>query len=403
MNIEVIAIGDEVLAGFTVNSNAARISVELTRIGLQPTSHRVLPDDASALRSGLMRAIRENELVICCGGLGPTGDDRTRQALAKAVDCELGFNKEVAERLRERYGATLSTLEDQATIPLNAQPLHNSVGTAPGLLFLLRTSVLILLPGVPLEMEALLGEQVIPFLQDHFKEQIPLREAIHFFQLPEATIDPVVQSYLKRYPKMDYGIYPGLGVVTVRLVSKGAAPEALQAVRDGVVSAFPDNTFPADVETLEEAIQRRCVEDHLTVSVAESCTGGAIAARLTRLPGASQYFVGSCVTYSNTLKQSLLGVQAQTLEQHGAVSGEVVAEMVEGVLKQTGTDLGVAVSGIAGPAGGTEQKPVGTVWVAVGRKGQIPVTSSFRARGNRAAIIVRSVNYALAELWKLIR
>jgi nicotinamide-nucleotide amidase len=403
MQVELIAIGNEILSGLTVNTNAAFLSAGLAELGLTPVRHRVVADEFAPLQAELADAIQRSQLVICCGGLGPTGDDRTRHAVAALLGCELVYRSEVAERLQARLGSDFPTLRDQATLPAAAQPLHNAVGTAPGLYFALEKATLIFLPGVPVELEPMFTDQVVPLLREKFPTEIPLGETLHFFGLPEATIDPVVQEQLRQQPAVSYGIYPSLGLVTVRLHAAREAESQLRTVKKGLYSAFGDHLFPSDVATLEEAVARECVHNGWSLSAAESCTGGAFAARLTRLPGASNYFLGSCVVYSNEMKQKLLNVPKGTLERHGAVSGETVREMVVRVVSLTGSQLGVAISGIAGPTGGTPEKPVGTVWVAATWKDSQPVVSRLQARGNRAAVIIRSVNYALAEIWKLIR
>ena len=403
MQVEVIAIGNEVLAGATVNRNAAVISAALNSLGLRPTRHLVLPDDPAAVKGGLQAALAANQLVICTGGLGPTGDDRTRQAVAEAVGCDLAFNRAVAQRLEERWGDQLTTIEDQATIPSAAQPLHNSVGTAPGLHFVLPRGELFVLPGVPIEMETLLEEQVVPYLRTKYPDRAGRAVAVRFFQVAESAVDAVLRELAPQYPVIEFGIYPQLGLVSVRLSSQVASEAELQAVADLIASRFPSFTYPIDVPTLQAAVHRGCLERGLTLSTAESCTGGAVAACLTQQAGSSEYFRGSCITYSNELKEKILGVAAATLRQCGAVSEETVYEMVTGLLHLTETDLGIAISGIAGPSGGTPKKPVGTVCFAAARRGQLPIVSTLHAQGTRAAVITHAVNYALAEIWKLIR
>ncbi len=393
MRIEIIAIGDEVLAGFTVNSNAAFMSRKLIEAGYEVTRHTVLPDEAEALHSGLFRALGENDLVICSGGLGPTVDDNTRTTVAKLIGCSIEKNQEVYDRLVGRFGTDFPTLEEQATIPTEATPLHNSVGTAPGLLFQPDHTQLILLPGVPVEMKAMFVEQVLPLLPHREAQH---RETVNIFNVREIDIDTVLRKLT--IDDVGVGIYPSLGVVTVRLTAD--AEEQVVPLREALLAAFPDQTFESPSGTLEEAVHLLAVEKGVSIATAESCTAGNVAARLTHFSGASEFFVGGIVAYSDQVKEGLLGVT--TLPAHGAVSEETAAEMAAGAQRLTGADLAVAITGIAGPTGGTEEKPVGTVCFAVTRGGQTETTTR-HFRGNRSSIVERSTNFALAQLLQALR
>jgi competence/damage-inducible protein CinA-like protein len=395
MRIEIVGIGDELLAGFTVNSNAAFISRHLIEAGHDVARHTVLPDEPVALHTGLFRALGENDVVICTGGLGPTIDDNTRRTVADLVGCPIERNAEVHARLVERLGDDFPTLEDQSSIPAAATPLHNTVGTAPGLHFQLDHTQLFLLPGVPVEMEALFTEQVLPLLP---VEEAQHREAVHIFNVREIDID----TALRALPPHDValGIYPGLGVVTVRFTAD--TPEQVAPVRDGLLAVFPNQSFDSPSGTLEEAVHLLAIEKNMTIATAESCTAGNVAAHLTRFSGSSDFFLGGIVAYANKVKENVLGVSPQTLKAHGAVSEETAAEMASGACRLTGADLAVSISGVAGPTGGTPEKPVGTVCFAIARNGQTE-TAARHFRGNRAAIIQRSTNFALTQLLQALR
>ena len=399
--IEVIGIGDELLAGHTVNSNAARLSRELGKIGLRVTGHRVLADKRGAIKEGLREAMGRNSLVICTGGLGPTFDDNTRKAVAELLGCGFRYDKGVAARLEERFQGPVPGLKDQATIPEIAKPFHNAVGTAPGLLFELSEGVLILLPGVPVEMESLLERDVLPYLEKRFVAEREVLETVCLYQVKEVEVDAVLRELGPRYPDVKLGIYRSLGVVSVRL-SHPKDMQALLPLKQELEKRFSGHLFSSPDGTLEGAIHERFIERGFTLSTAESCTGGAIASRLIARAGASDYFLGSIVSYSDEVKREVLGVSPKTLEEAGAVSEQTVREMVEGLLSKVNSDYGVAVSGIAGPTGGTPEKPVGTVWIVVAKRGDPPITSLIHAKGNRAAVITRTVHHALSELLKLM-
>jgi nicotinamide-nucleotide amidase len=395
MKIEVIAIGDEILSGFTLNANSTFISHALFQEGYQVTQHTVLADESEALRVGLERAIAENQLVICTGGLGPTPDDGTRKAVADLVGGGFLLDERIAEDLKKRYGPDLPSLENQATRPAKAEPLLNGVGTAPGLLFSLKRCLLILLPGVPVEMEALFTEQVLPrLLRDVPPQKKEHRDELHFFQTREVDVDAVIRSLADS--DVQIGIYPRLGVVSVRLAADRAAK--LVPVRSALTRALGDRLFEAPTGRLEEAVHRTALKAKVKIAAAESCSGGGIATALTSYSGASDFFLGSIIAYSNQLKESLLQVKPATLRTHGAVSEETAIEMVEGLLEVTGADLGVSVTGIAGPLGGSEEKPVGTVCFGIARQGRATRSLTCHFRGNRPAITRRAINHALSEL-----
>ncbi len=403
LTIEIVAIGNEILKGITLNTNATEISKALFDAGYAPCRHTALPDDPMSLKSGLQECLKRSRIVIATGGLGPTCDDTTRQAAAALFGSSFHLDEQVAKSLAQRYGAAIISLENQATVPSKATVLENTVGTAPGLAFHTETSTLILMPGVPREMRAMLHSQTIPFLQKHFPhKQHHISQKLHFFDLSESAVDPILRRLQSDFPEIEFGIYPSHGILTVVATIKAAAKDApaprLDAAAQLLLQHFAAKNFKAPSGKLEEAVQELFIRRGWTLSLAESCTGGSVAAKLVQLPGASAYFLGGIVAYSYAFKTGLLEVPNELLLEKGAVSEETVVAMVSGLLARTGSDFGIAISGIAGPDGGTKDKPVGTVWIAVAGKGQIPQTHRLLAYGNRDMIIERSVNAALSEL-----
>lgn len=410
MSIELISIGNEVLAGYTLNSNAAYIGQQLLSEGYRVLRNTVLPDSTNLLRQGISEAIHRSRLVIATGGLGPTCDDLTREIAAELFDSDFQYSKELADELKKRYG-NFPTLDNQALIPSKAIILKNAYGTASGLIFNAsfnsKPTTLILLPGVPAEMKGMLP-QVLDYIKSN--RLIPTKhysKQIHFHGLSEAAVDPLLRQLIKQYPAVEFGIYPSQGLLSVLLMlesgNEALALAQLEEPYRTITSQFSANVFETTSGKLEEAVHKLFVNAGITLCAAESCTGGTFSSRLTALAGSSQYFMGSIVAYSNELKIRLLGVSEQLIQEKGAVSEEVVKEMLSGIMKVTNCDYGVAVTGIAGPTGGTSEKPIGTVWCAVGKKGEVPYAWKLQAHGNREMVIDRSVNALLSELLKKTR
>lgn len=408
MKIELVVIGNEVLTGFTVNTNASFIGKELFKAGYFLGKQTILPDTEDVLAEGLGKALHESDLVITTGGLGPTLDDITRKIVARLFKSDFIFSPDVANDLELRYGKDFPTITDQATVPEKAKILMNSVGTAPGFIFEESGKAMILLPGVPSEMKQMMQFQALPYILERFSLKSRVyKQSLYFLELSEHALDPALRELSMQYPHVDFGIYPSLGFLSLSLgikaqTEKDAMRELSQPLST-LQSLFATNCYASENGLLEEAVHHAFVENQWTLSIAESCTGGQAAARLTKLPGASDYFLGSVVPYSNQLKTGILGIPKELIEKNGAVSPEVVAKMAEGVQKISGSDFSLAVTGIAGPAGGTLEKPVGTVWCAVCRKGEPPYIWKLQGRGTREMIIERSVNSLFSHLLLYIK
>lgn len=367
MSIELVTIGDEILRGQTVNTNTAEIGRRLTEGGWKVVRQTALPDDPEVLKSGLLEALSRTSLVITTGGLGPTLDDLT-VATAKQL------------------------------FPTPGEELPNTVGSAPGFLFTEGKKALFLLPGVPEEMRVMLEKSLLPYLHRHFPPPPKLYStALHFYLLSETKVDPILRSLKDRF-SLDIGIYPSYGTLTVTL--RGADVSHVEKAKEEVAKAFQEQLLPTG--KLSESLGLWLQEHKATFAFAESCTGGFMASQITQIPGASTYFLGSLVTYANELKESLLDVSPNTLKAHGAVSEPTVQEMWQGLMKKTGADYGVAVSGIAGPGGATPQKPVGTICYALGKKGSTPEVGTFHVKGDRQAVILRTTQRLFAYLWRYV-
>jgi len=387
LKTEVIAIADEILKGMVINSNSTFISACLGKMGVKVDRHTVFPDDFAILKQAFTDALHRSDLVICTGGLGPTLDDLTRSVAAELFSSPFIFNEEIANDLIRRYGPSLTSLQDQATVPEKAVILQNSIGTAPGFLFEEKGKMLALLPGVPLEMEAMLQDALIPILRQKLPDQIGYHsERLYFCHLKETALDPTLRLIQKQYPSIDLGIYPGYGTLLVALRSN---PLDLSAAKEQITAAFPTYVFTSSSGKIEDALIDLLRSDKKTVCFAESCTGGLLSHKIASIPGASDVLLGSFVTYSNKLKQDVLKVSKSSIDQQGSVSAQVVQE--------------IAVSGIAGPSGGTKDKPVGTVWAAIGGKDSAAEVFKLNLRGNRQIIMLTTATELLGSLYRKIR
>lgn len=365
MSIEMVSIGNEVLSGMITNTNAAYIGRKFSEIGWMVSRNTVLPDEIPAIVQGLKEALQRSTAVIVTGGLGPTIDDLTGTAAAQV--CKSA-----------------------------PKTLSNPVGSAPGYMYQENGKYLFLLPGVPQEMHAMFDLHVLPALAKLFPPR-GFRKKIHLCFLNEKEIDPLLRNLQQKYPDLDIGIYPSYGKLSVALFA--LSQNSVDIATEEISSKFSKHLFTAESGNIEEAIHNWMIGHGKKLALAESCTGGTIATLLTAIPGASQYFLGSLVTYSNELKTKLLGVSPKTLEQQGAVSRMTVIEMLQGLFQTTEADYGMAVSGIAGPSGGTSEKPVGTIWYAIGARGKTPIVDTFVAKGNRGSIIQMTSKRLLSLLW----
>ena len=401
MQIEIITIGNEVLSGRTLDTNFAQIARAMEEVSVQVGWHSTVGDTAERIGEALRLALGRADAVIMTGGLGPTPDDVTRKAVATLLGRPLQLNEQVVESIRaraRRMGRKLpASVETQALIPFGATLLDNPVGTAPGLLIEHQGRPVILMPGVPQEMEAILRESVVPLLRDRTGLKVvtfTLRTAGTYESKLQEKIGALPQewptaslAYLPSYFGVDLRVTVAGrdSLETIRVAEKAYAE--LRAVADPVL-------YAEGAMTMEDVVAARLLERGLKIAVAESCTGGLLAKRLTDTPGSSRYFERGYVTYSNASKVGLLGVTAEELAMHGAVSEAVALQMARGAAERAGVDFGVGITGIAGPDGGTTDKPVGTVFVAI-HDAAGTVARLLKMTGSRAAIRERATQTAL--------
>jgi nicotinamide-nucleotide amidase len=373
-SLEIITIGDEILIGQTVDTNSAWMGNELNLIGIRINRITSVSDNKDEIISSLNEALSRVEVVLMTGGLGPTSDDITKDTLAGYFGGKLvmdnGVLEAVTERLRRRNLQMNENNRRQAMVPDNCRVLQNLTGTAPGMLFEKSGKIVVSMPGVPHEMKHIMKEHVLPLLADRLSGGVIVHKNIMTYGVAEAMLAERLVIFEMELPaEIKLAYLPAYGVIKLRLTAAGSDEKKIRkTVREQVEKLYgiiPDVIYGEDEVMLEEVVGKLLIDNNLTLSTAESCTGGKIASLITSVPGSSGWFTGSVVAYNNSIKTGVLGVSNETLRLYGAVSAETAGEMARGVRRLMGTDYSVAVTGIAGPTGGTAGKPVGTVWIAV--------------------------------------
>ena len=405
MNIELVTIGTELLLGMTVDTNGAEIARALAAHGIRVTRRASVPDRDEEIRGAVSEALQRTGAVLTTGGLGPTRDDVTKKVVAELFSAPLEFDESVWASLLARFARLerkpAESNRSQAEVPRGATVLPNRWGTAPGLWLEGDPGLVIMLPGVPLEMRRLLEYEVVPRLARHGKPTVIRSLIVRTCGVPESTLAERMGNIEAEIAPVTLAYLPGLEGVDLRLSAWDLASEEADrrlAAAAGLLreraghDAYGNGDCDLAALVLEEARQRG-----LRIGVAESCTGGLVGARLTEIPGSSDVFVGGVIAYDNSLKTGLLGVSETLLVEHGAVSEPVARAMAEGAIRRLGVDLAISVTGVAGPSGGTAEKPVGTVWLGCGVAGDIEVRRVMFA-GNRHEIRSRAAQAALFML-----
>ena len=404
-----INIGDELLIGQVVNTNAAYVGRQLSAAGFELTEVVTVGDSGDAIRAALEEAFRHTDTVLMTGGLGPTKDDITKKVVCDLFHRELvmdeGVLKHVTDIFAARGMALTDTNREQALVPSGCTVLANALGTAPGLWLEEGDKVLVVLPGVPFEMERLLDEEVLPRLRERdTRHHAMLYRVLQCTNITESGLSDLLEPYEQQLPpEFKLAYLPVPGIIRLRLTAQSDDKERLAALMDEQFAklkeaagsyAFTDEDLP-----MQAVVGKLLVKTGRKVATAESCTGGRIANLLTSVPGSSRYFEGAMVSYSNEVKRDLLNVREDNLKRRGAVSEEVVSDMALNAMGLFDVDYAVATSGIAGPDGGTEQKPVGTVWIAVASPTRLATNLfHFGSRTGRAQIVERAAHAALNML-----
>lgn len=407
---EILCVGTELLLGDIVNTNAAYLSRRLAALGISVYRERTVGDNEGRLLAAIGDAFESSDLVLVTGGLGPTCDDITRECTAKFFGAPLELNEDVAAEIRKYFESTGRKMTDnnlrQAMVPQGAAVIPNDRGTAPGILFEKDGKAVILMPGVPHEMKNMFETQVVPYLNSR-RSSVLVSRNLNLLGIGESAAEDILRSFMEM-SNPTVAPYAKEGEVRIRITA--SAPDEKTAldmcceieneIRKTEVGAF---IYDVDSPSVEFSLVNALRERGLTIACAESCTGGLIAKRIVDLAGVSDVFVGGCVTYANEAKERLIGVSHETLEKHGAVSEETAAEMARGVRQSLGSDIGISVTGIAGPGGGTPEKPVGTVFIGFssesGEKVKRLTLSKMRDRNYlRFVSATNAMHFALTEI-----
>ena len=375
MKAELITIGDELLIGQTIDTNGSWLAEQLNLLGITVSQISSIRDNREHIISSLQNAQSRSELVILTGGLGPTNDDITKSTLCEFFDSELVLNEQVLEKIEAYFNSRslkmIKVNSDQAMLPNNCQFLKNERGTASGMWFKKDWVDFISLPGVPYEMKGIFLDEILPVLKAQYSISTVVNKTVKTQGIGESFLAEIIKDWEKKL--IDSGLklayLPSPGIVKLRITAFGNNEADLNARIDDSIEnlkeLIPNYIFGYEKDRIEEVVGQLLKEKGSSLSLAESCTGGNIAHLITGVSGSSNYFKGSVVAYSNDIKQQVLNVDPKSIQQNGAVSKQVVEQMATGVRNSFKSDYAIATSGVAGPTGGTKQKPVGTVWIAV--------------------------------------
>lgn len=410
MNATLINIGDELLIGQVINTNAAWMAAELEKNNIHVQHVVVIADDYSDISLTLQEELSKSDVVLLSGGLGPTKDDITKKVLCDFFNAKLVVHEpslvNVTDFFQKRGLPTSENNRMQALVPDCCEPLLNKVGTAPGMWFEREGKIVVSLPGVPFEMQWLMSTYVVPQLVTHLGQEAILHKTILTCGIGESFLAEKIEAWETSLPSNFRLAYlPEAGKVRLRLSVRGNDKAFLQHQMDVELASLQllisDYIYGYDNDTFSTVIGRSLIAKKQTIATAESCSGGLLAHRLTEVSGASNYYLGGIIAYSNELKIKLLGVSSQTLDQYGAVSEQTALEMARGCQRHLGVDYAVATTGISGPIGGTDEKPLGTVWIAIASPTEVKATK-YVFRTTRTQHQERTANQALYDLWQII-
>ncbi len=412
MDISLVVIGDELLIGQVIDTNSGDIARMVAPAGWAVRQVRTVHDDATAIRAAIEDSLAESDIVVTTGGLGPTKDDITKATLREIFGGEMRRDAGVAAHIKEVFakrGLHMNALtESQAMVPDSCRVIPNALGTAPVMWFERDGKVLVSMPGVPFETRHAFANEVLPRLLERFGERCVVEHrTLVVVDITESDLAERISDWEDSLPAgLHLAYLPQAGYIRLRLDCEGGNEESVHLILDEAVQWLVDNlgehVLATEDATPEQLLMKELNERRLTFGCAESCTGGNIAHRMTMLPGVSEVFMGGVVSYSNGVKESVLGVSGSTLAAFGAVSEQVAGEMAEGILRTLGVDCAVATSGIAGPGGGAAEKPVGMVCMAFAVKSETAVRT-FRFPGDRSRVIDRASTVAFIEMVKFLR
>ncbi len=410
MKAEIITIGDELLIGQIIDTNSVYIVEKLGQIGIETVRMTSVGDNNDRITNALNNAKENADIIIMTGGLGPTDDDITKQTLAEYFDSKLVLNKKMLAGIKKFLQSRSLIISErnikQAELPDNCKIIPNKYGTASGMWFEKHGKTFISLPGVSYEMKWMIEKEIIPEFKARFKLPVILHKTILTNGLAESDMSEKIKDWENKLPNnMKLAYLPSPGILRLRLSvygnNKTQMEKDIKIQVENLNNIISENIFGYDNDRIEELVGKLLIKNNHRLGIAESCTGGIISELITSVPGSSAYFKGSVVAYSNEIKRDVLGISDADLNIHGAVSQEVVRKMAEGVMRLYKTDYAVATSGIAGPEGGTDLKPVGTTWIVVASKNQT-ITMKFNFGDHRGRNILKAAVTALVMLRKLL-
>jgi nicotinamide-nucleotide amidase len=402
LNAEIIAIGSEMLTPFRLDTNSLWLTERLNSMGIEVKLKIVVGDDEARLEETIRDAMKRSEIVISTGGLGPTEDDITRKIFARVLQRQLIQEDAILEKIKARFARRNMPMPEinarQALVINGAQVLENNNGTAPGMLITEGKCTVVMLPGPPREMKPIFDASIAPVLKQRVGELLIMRRTLSIFGLTESAVDELASPIYTQYKNPSTTILFKDGQIELHLTAQARNEAEILKLLDDLGGrldeALGEYVFSRSNETIEEVAGQSLKRRGYTLATAESCTGGLLAGRITDVPGSSDYFLEGVVSYSNEAKIDLLGVPKELIEAHGAVSEEVAGAMAEGIRKRAGSTFGIGVTGIAGPGGGGDEKPIGLVYIALADDSQT-ATRKFIFPGDRQFIRTLSVNAAL--------
>ena len=407
---QVICIGNEILLGHIKNTNASYISKNLSDVGIKTTRQLSISDDPEDIICSIKKSLMDSDVVVLSGGLGPTVDDLTLECISRALNKRLILRKEVANHIKRHFAKRKLNMPAnnlrQAFIPEGARYILNNIGSAPGLIIPLQQKVLIALPGVPFELYPMFKKTILPYLIKRFRpDRIIKSRVIKITGLPESKVNEKIEDILKISGSVQMGIYPHPEEITVKITvtekSRKKADTVIKKIENKIKTRLKDYIFGYDDDRLEEIAGNLILKRKMTLSIAESCTGGLLSSRITDTPGSSKYFRMGLVTYSNASKNKFLGIPLKTIREYGAVSKNIATLMAKNMRSLTKTDVGIGITGIAGPTGATKKKPVGLVYIALSSKRKT-ICKEFRFLGQRDIVKHKTTQMALDIIRKYL-
>lgn len=402
INCAILAIGSELLEGSVIDTNSAFIGSNLSLMGIKPQLVCSIPDNKEQLINTIKELSLNYDIILTTGGLGPTFDDITSECISIVANIDREVNETALNHIKKRLNEINVTLRDshinQALLPKNAILFKNIVGTAYGFGVFVNKSLIIAMPGVPAEMTVMFEEEVKPYIEKNYNLEKIYRKELHFGLLPESDVDKILREY--NIPdNIECIINAGKSEIAVKI--KSSNKKVVEDLSNHLINHFKDNFMGDDVYSPAEALIKILRDNNKTISVAESCTGGYLGKTITEYSGVSDVFLGGIISYSNDIKINLLKVDSEVLNKYGAVSSQVAEAMSKGAIIATGADFAISITGIAGPTGGVEDKPVGTVYIGISN-GKKTISYHFCFKGKRDIVRHRSVNASLFLAYKFI-